>query len=363
MISRNSDGGFLAAHWDWLVAGVGALALVAAAAVYFMSGGTDPDENAAASVRRLMSAKKSETGVKPVVMTTFERTLQLAAKPLVVAEVPEDDGSFLVSPRRVMCKFCKKPIPGDAKTCLFCKKDQPEQEKVALDTDGDGLPDEWEKKFGLDPAKADADVDSDGDGFTNAEEFAAGTDPSDKNSHPDYLDFLKVQLPLKETTLPFYLRVYTKTPNGMKLEFFDPKKRNDYGTLGKAYSVFLDSEIGDTGYVAKAFEQKTKKVKIAGSNVTRNADVSFATVVRKSDKKEIVVPVAGSRPKRVPVDVQATLAFSRGTPSEIVVVTGTTFKLYADTYKVTEIKAEGKGAKVTIEDRLGKIRILEAVDQ
>ena len=363
MISRNSDGGFFAAHWDWLVAAAGILALVAATAVFLTSGGVDPDDNAAESVRRLMSAKKSGTGVKPVEMALFERSLQLAAKPPLVADVPADEGSFLVSPRRVKCKFCEKPIPGDAKTCLFCKKDQPEPEKVVADTDGDGLPDDWEKKFGLDAATADASDDKDSDGFTNAEEYAAGTDPSDRKSHPDYFDYVKIQLPLKETTLPFYLRSYMKTPNGMKLEFFDPKKRNDYGTLGKAYSVFVGSDIGDTGYTAKDFEQKTKKVKIAGSNVTRDADVSFATIVRKDDRKEIAVPVAGKRPNRIPVDIQATLSFSRGTPSEMVVVPGTTFKLYDDTYKVTDVKAVGKGAKVTIEDRLGKIRTIEAVDQ
>lgn len=363
MISRNSEGGFFAAHWDWLVAGAGVLALVVSAAMFFMSGGIDPDDNASESVRRLMSAKKSETGVKPVVMTPFERSLQMAAKPPLVAEVPADDGNFLVSSRRVMCKFCNKPIPGDNKTCIFCKKNQPEPEKVVLDTDGDGLPDEWEKKYGLSISVADADADADSDGFTNAEEYEVKTDPSDKKSHPDYLDFVKIQLPLKETTLPFYLRSYMKTPNGMKLEFFDPKERNDYGTLGKAYSIFVGSEIGDTGYTAKNFEEKRKKEKIAGSNVSRNVDISFATVMRKQDRKEIVVPIAGERPKRVPVDVQATLTFSRGTPSEIVVVPGTTFKLYDDTYKVTEVIAVGKGAKVTVEDRLGKIRTLEAVDQ
>ena len=59
------------------------------------------------------------------------------------------------------------------------------------------------KKFGLDAATADADADTDADGFTNAEEFAAGTDPSDKKSHPDYFDSLKLVMPLKETYLPF----------------------------------------------------------------------------------------------------------------------------------------------------------------
>ena len=359
MISRNSEGGFFAAHWDWLAAGVGLAALAVGVVMFVTSGGTDPDENADSLVRRLMADKRSETGVKPVEMAQLERALQLASKPPVVAEVSADGGSFLVSPKRVFCALCHKPIPGDAKKCPLCKGDQPEPEKVALDTDGDGLPDDWEKKFGLDAATADADADTDGDGFTNAEEFAAGTDPSDKKSHPDYFDSLKLVMPLKETYLPFYLRSYMKTPAGMKLEFYDPKRRNDYGKSGYRYSVLVGEPIGDTGFVAKGFEQKERKQKIAGSNVARSVDVSEATIARKSDGKTLVVSLVE---KRTPVETQATVAFSRGEPSEFTATAGKTFKLYESTYKVIEIKSAGKGAKVMIEDPLGKIRTLEAVD-
>ncbi len=361
MISRNSGGGFFAAHWDWIVAAAGVVALVGGVVLFTMSGNGDPEENAANVVRRLKSAKRTDTGVKPVDMSTYERALQFAVKPLQIAEVEETGGNFLVSERRVFCKSCKKPIKDGSKTCPFCGEAQPEPEKVVVDSDGDGLPDWWEEKYGLDTAQNDADADKDGDGFTNAEEFAAGTDPADKSSHPDYFDSLKLVLPLKETVLPFYLRSYMKTPNGMKLEFFDPKRRNDYGKNGYRYSVLVGEAIGDTGFIAKGFEKKEKKVEIKGSNVERAVDVSTATLVRKKDGKEILLALDE---KRKPVDVKATLEFSRGETKTFAVTIGETIDLYGSKYKVVDVKSVGKGAKVALEDALlGKIRTVEALEQ
>lgn len=54
------------------------------------------------------------------------------------------------------------------------------------DTDHDGMPDEWEEKFGLnsnDPS--DGATDKDGDGYTNVEEWLNGTDPR------QYVDYRK----------------------------------------------------------------------------------------------------------------------------------------------------------------------------
>lgn len=48
----------------------------------------------------------------------------------------------------------------------------------APDTDKDGMPDWWERLFGLDPLVNDAHADPDSDGRTNLEEYNAGTNPT-----------------------------------------------------------------------------------------------------------------------------------------------------------------------------------------
>ncbi len=49
----------------------------------------------------------------------------------------------------------------------------------ALDSDSDGMGDNYEGRFGLDASDpGDAALDNDGDGATNLEEFQAGTNPT-----------------------------------------------------------------------------------------------------------------------------------------------------------------------------------------
>jgi hypothetical protein len=79
-----------------------------------------------------------------------------------------------------------------------------------LDADNDGLPDEWETRFGLDAnSAADRDADPDGDGFTNGQEYVAGTDPGSASS---VLKVDRLEVAAGATRLEFYAasnRTYT----------------------------------------------------------------------------------------------------------------------------------------------------------
>jgi len=361
MISRNSEKNFLAAHWDWLVAALGLVALAAVALWKFVLA---EDEDLTASSGGARAAVK----VEPVKMAAFERAFDVAKTPAKVADVADTKMSFLASELRVFCsagddeadsKGCGLPIPFGLDKCPYCGVKQKKDEKPTFDTDGDGLNDDYEKKYGLNPNDpADADGDIDGDGFTNIEEFEAKTDPSDATSHPDYLDSLKLELPLKQTYTEVVFTGANKTPNGLKLNFKDPKHRNDYDR--GIYSVYAGDAIGKTGFVAKGYEQRTRKEKMGGG-MEKTVDVSEATVVRERDKKLVRLVINA---RKTPTDVQAKLVYDRGGTKEFLVVPGQEIELNGSKYKVSDIKKLPKGASVTVESsQSGKQRTIEALEQ
>lgn len=84
-------------------------------------------------------------------------------------------------------EFIKRRLPADSyKKGIITSPEQvggyPEYKgKPYKDADGDGIPDAWEKKFGLNPKDAaDANGDINGDGYTNIEKYFNGIDPTKK---------------------------------------------------------------------------------------------------------------------------------------------------------------------------------------
>ncbi len=56
------------------------------------------------------------------------------------------------------------------------------------DTDGDGMPDDWENFYNTDPYTDDGAGDLDGDGVTNLDEFTDGTNPASSDTDEDFVN-------------------------------------------------------------------------------------------------------------------------------------------------------------------------------
>ena len=367
MISRSGKGNFLSAHYDWLAAGVGVLALAGAGAFCFLGGDVEADIE---EVTGPVAGRASKHAVVADADMTACNQATNVSKSVELARRIE--GRFLPSfssEKRVFCisEACGRATPEkfDAERnliCAFCGMTQKVAQAVApVDADGDGLPDVWEKKHGLNPADAaDAEADADGDDFTNLEEFQAKTDPKDAKDHPDYLDSLQLVLPLKKTYLPFVFLSATPIPNSWRCEFFDASRKDAYGRKGLSFTVVVGAEIGESGFVLKSYEKKSAKRAIKGSVNKKEVDVSEVVVERKSDGKRLTLTVGSRKDKPAPVDVQATLAYTRrGTTKNFDVVTGSEIVLSGTKYRISEIKASDNGASITVENvSTGKKRTL-----
>ncbi len=358
---------FLKAHYEWLVAGLGVAALVVSV-VFLVTAFGESEEAAVSSCQAMLESEKPlHEGVKEADITVLNVATRLARTPPKLVEVDPKKECFLASERRVLCrngddsktvaKACGRPIPSGLEVCPICGVKQVFV-KVEVDTDHDGIPNDWEKKHGMNPNDpADAAKDSDGDGFTNFEEYQAKTDPNDAKDHPDYLDFLSVAGDLKETFLPFFFNGAMPIPDGKggnthRLTF---QRLNVKSAYDSKFSVKVGEEIKSadgkikTGFVAKSYTEKSELRAIGGSKTQakKPVDTSFVEVERVSDGKLLKAVIGESK---VPVEKQVVLDWSREGGRSITAFAGLEFTLHNTKYRVVKLQKGAQGCEVTVEE-------------
>jgi len=190
---------------------------------------------------------------------------------------------MVVAELRVNCVKCNRPIPINAEVCPFlnCKAQQPKIISAKTkDSDFDGMPDEWENRYGLGINIDDAAQDADSDGFSNLEEFNAGTNPKDETSAPPAVTKLRL---IKAGRIPLPLvfggaQQLTKTDTLFMVKN-KSTKRDIYVRIGDMVE----------GYKITGYEKKT--VKVNRGTYETEEDVSVLKISK--DGKEFSLALGG----------------------------------------------------------------------
>ena len=353
---------FFKAHWDWFVALAGLGALGAAVALLLPALAESEDGSESGCQAALANARPAHEGVPPADLSVLQAASRMVRVPPALAEVDAKKASFLASERRIVCragegedakKACGRPIPAAAAKCPFCGMAQPELVKVEIDSDHDGLPNDWELKYGFNPNDGkDATADSDGDGFSNLEEYEARTDPKDAKSHPDYLDFVTAQGAFRQTFLSFYFKQANPMPgNTYRLTFqrLDVKSRYDT-TLTAKVGEAIRSPDGkfDSGYVAKGYSVKDIEVPAyKGSKMMKKKKVGVVDVERAKDGKKLTLQEGVSK---IPVETQLDIVYGREGGKAFTVFAGAEFEIHGVKYRVLKLENKNGKAAATIEE-------------
>jgi len=135
---------------------------------------------------------------------------------------------------------------------------------LSFDSDGDGIPDYLEVRFGLDPLDAiDAYLDTDGDGVNNFNEVKANT-PVDESNTNGIIKSLEVQYDtFQTTTAPAVCYSYkisnvsivaSSNTNLIRLYFMEKQKTNLNNTTLKIINLQVNPAVSDNATLEYNFD-------------------------------------------------------------------------------------------------------------
>ncbi len=211
--------------------------------------------------RSIASMSPKHAQVEPLAMAVYSNAMRQMERPYRISIDTNETVGFFIPEKRIWCAYrdCLALLPPGTTKCPVCGTEQPVElaEAKDLDSDGGGIPDWWEKQYGLDPLNPDDDtIDSDGDGFSNLIEYYAGTDPLDPNSHPDLLDFMMVDK-IVATKLPIRFMGATRMPGDKYRCQVNVLER---GQLRPTTYFLLEGEqIGKTDFKLARYLETTEK--------------------------------------------------------------------------------------------------------
>ena len=271
--------------------------------------------------------------------------------------------------KMVRCPHCEKilalwSLMNAPHECLFCHGELKEPDHVRAtktfkivddgnpdtDSDGGGVPDMTEKKYGMKPETPDDDTaDMDGDGFGNSYEYLKGTKLNDAKSHP-----------------PMYLRLYLKELVKNKLNF-TLKNIIIQGTNKADWDIQINFGKKKTGFFWLEDMMKVdnreysiisldaKSIKIKDGNIEK-IKTDGHIKIKSADGKEIVTAVIGKEvfspnPRAIIMDEGTDRKYSMNIGDVIEIGTK---KTGITRYKVTDINSAKGTEAVTIMDLADK---------
>ncbi len=149
------------------------------------------------------------------------------------------------------------------------------------DTDHDGMPDEWENRYGLDANDAaDGSKDGDSDGYTNVEEYLNGTDPT-------------VSVDYSKNANNINTRNQAVDPRGLLLRYMPADE-----AAANRYRKYVTKELGELtlGIEGTGQARTIAKTIVVPPNVTYDGKGEVVTADAKAMEAELGDQSEGQKP-------------------------------------------------------------------